>query len=186
MEQSAEMFSPAAESLRNYFELVGKVDDLCRRIESEFSGDLACRKGCSGCCRHLSLFWVEAVALALTLEGCSEAEAERIRARAVQHRPDDPCPLLENDACLLYEGRPIICRTHGLPLLMGDGDERRIDFCDLNFRDLSSLPARAVIDLNLLNTTLAAIDNLFVSEVFHGEPPEKDRLTISEALLLDL
>jgi uncharacterized protein len=186
MEPSTDMPHPAVESLQNYYGLVAKVDEMCRRIEGEFAEHLSCRKGCSGCCRHISLFWVEAVALALALDRQPEAKGEEIRQRAQTSQTDGPCPLLEGGACLLYENRPIICRTHGLPVLMGEGDDRRIDFCDLNFSGLSSLPAHVVLDLNLLNATLAAIDNLFVSEVFHGEPPEQDRLTIAEALQLDL
>lgn len=186
MEREAEMPKAALVSLRNYQELRAKVDEFCGRIEAEFREQLACRKGCSDCCRHLSLFWVEAVALALALEQLPESEAERIRAAARSATPEGPCPLLAEGTCLLYAARPLICRTHGLPLLNDAQGGAAVDFCDLNFRELSSLPARALINLTLLNTTLAGINHLFVSEIFHGNPPEKERLSIAEALLLDL
>lgn len=186
MEREAEMPRTALVSLRNYQELRAKVEALCGRIENEFREQLSCRKGCSDCCRHLSLFWVEAVALALALESLPDSQAERIRAAAGSATPDGPCPLLAEGACLLYAARPLICRTHGLPVLNEAQGRAVVDFCDLNFRGLGSLPARALINLDLLNTTLAGINHLFVSEIFHGHPPEKERLSIAEALLLDL
>jgi len=174
------------ESLENYRTLVARVDALSQRITDEFNDRIACRRGCDACCRHLSLFWVEGVALAQALEGLPEAAAERIRERARQAAADGPCPLLEEGACLLYAARPIICRTHGLPLLTGGGMERRIDYCPENFRGVESLPAGAVIDLERLNTMLTAVNALFISEVFHGQLPGQERLAIAEALLLEL
>jgi Fe-S-cluster containining protein len=174
------------DSLNNYRILVERVDVLGQRIEAEFRAQIACRRGCDACCRHLSLFWVEGVALAQALDDLSESVAEGIRERARRAAADGPCPLLESGACLLYTARPIICRTHGLPLLAGEGEARRIDYCPENFRGIDTLPAGAVIDLDRLNTTLAAINALFVSEVFHGQPPDRERLTIAEALLLEL
>jgi Fe-S-cluster containining protein len=173
-------------NLANYRILVERVDVLGQRIEAEFRAQIACRRGCDACCRHLSLFWVEGVALAQALDDLSESVAEGIRERARRAAADGPCPLLESGACLLYTARPIICRTHGLPLLAGEGEARRIDYCPENFRGIDTLPAGAVIDLDRLNTTLAAINALFVSEVFHGQPPDRERLTIAEALLLEL
>lgn len=174
------------ESLDNYHALVERVDALARRIEAEFRAQIACRRGCDACCRHLSLFWVEAVALAQALETLPEAAAERLREGARRAVAGGPCPLLEDGACLLYAARPLICRTHGLPLLAGEGEARRIDYCPENFRDVERLPAGAVIDLERLNTMLVAINALFISEVFHGQPPGQERLTIAEALLLEL
>jgi uncharacterized protein len=172
--------------LQNYRELRAKIDILCRKIVEEFSAQLACRAGCDGCCRHISLFWVEAVALAAALHELPAAEATRIRALAAGASPDGPCPLLENGLCLLYESRPIICRTHGLPLLALQDGKRTVDFCPENFQGLASLPGSAVIDIDRLNTTLAAINALFVADLFHGSPPGKERLTIAEALELAL
>jgi Fe-S-cluster containining protein len=173
-------------NLANYRTLVERVDALTRRIEAEFRAQISCRRGCDACCRHLSLFWVEGAALAMALDALPEALAEGIRKRARRAAADGPCPLLDAGACLLYAARPIICRTHGLPLLAGAGEARRIDYCPENFRTIDTLPAGAVIDLDRLNTPLAAINSLFVSEVFHGQAPGQERLTIAEALLLEL
>lgn len=170
------------ELLRNYRDLQARIDLVCRKIEAEFGPHLACQGGCDGCCRHISLFRVEAVALATAVNDLPPEEASHILIRARGASPDGPCPLLENGLCLLYAARPIICRTHGLPLLTLQGGKQSVDFCPLNFRDITSLPGSAVIDLDRLNTTLAAINALFVAEFFKNAPPEKARITIAEAL----
>jgi hypothetical protein len=170
--------------LENYRQLVGRVDALCRRVEAAYGQHLACRKGCDSCCRHLSLFLVEGVALARFLAGQDPLLLEKIRERARNAPADGPCPLLEDGACLLYAARPMICRTHGLPLIFSEGEGRRIDFCPQNFQGIASLPASAVVDLDLLNATLATINELFVAEAFQGTPPARERVSIAEALLL--
>ena len=171
--------------LQNYRSLTARVDALCQRIETEFGAHLACRKGCDECCRHLSLFHVEGAALAEALGNRPAAQAASIRRRARQSSVDGPCPLLDDGACLLYEARPIICRTHGLPLLIRLDGEQQVDCCPKNFRGVDSLPTPALINLEVLNATLATINALFVAEAFAGEPPREERLTIAEALLLE-
>lgn len=178
--------SAGRDLLQNYRDLLAKVDLLCRRIGEEFGAHLACRPGCDGCCRHISLFPVEAVALAAALKELPRGEAARIRGHAHEASPHGACPLLENGRCLLYAARPIICRTHGLPLLTLQNGARTVGFCPLNFQGLDSLPGNAVIDLDRLNTALAAINALFVAESLKDRPLRQERITIAEALALAL
>jgi hypothetical protein len=172
-------------NLLNYRDFVDKVNALCRKIEAEYYEQMACRKGCDGCCLHFSLFWVEAVNLAAALEELPESRVAQIREQARTASSDGPCPLLKDGACIMYDARPIICRTHGLPILLREGDIITVDFCPRNFRGVDSLPGDAVIDLHRLNTLLTAINAHFVSEFFHGKTPARERLTIAEALLLE-
>jgi Fe-S-cluster containining protein len=173
------------ELLQNYKNFVDRVNALCRNIEKEYFEQIACRKGCDACCRHISLFPVEAVNLALALRQLPESQMSHILEKARSASPDGPCPLLEQGACLLYSARPIICRTHGLPILTREHDKPTVDFCPKNFKGVASLPGNAVIELDLLNTTLAAINALFVTEFPGPDKPEKERLSIAEALLLE-
>jgi hypothetical protein len=175
------------EILKNYLTLVERVDDLCLRATEEFGAHIACRAGCAGCCRHLSLFPVEAVALARALNDLPAEQAAHIRGQAAQNLDDATCPLLSNNHCLLYTARPIICRTHGLPLLTSqENGKQLIDFCPLNFQGFDSLPGSAIIDLDRLNTTLAAINALFVAEWHKNTPSRKERIPIFEALSMVL
>ncbi|MGD0842921.1 MAG: YkgJ family cysteine cluster protein [Geobacteraceae bacterium] len=174
------------ESMQNYRNLVARVDALCRRILMEYGETFFCREGCDGCCRHISLFAVEAVALAGALSALPAEQGARIRNMASTASGAAACPLLENGRCLLYEARPIICRTHGFPLLADREGEREIDFCPKNFRGITSFPADVVLNLDLLNTTLAAINAVFIASRGDCTPPEQERISIAEALQLEV
>jgi hypothetical protein len=169
-----------ASLLANYAALVTRVDQLCRTVTDRFAGVIACRPGCDRCCRHLTLFPVEAYALLAAAQQLTGPERARLRQRLMEPASAD-CPLLVDRRCLLYMARPIICRTHGLPLLMATDGSRRVDFCPDNFQGFTSLPGEAVIDLDRLNEALAAINALFVSQV---KQPflAKQRLSIAEIL----
>jgi Fe-S-cluster containining protein len=163
--------------LENYLALLKRVDELCGDTAARFASHISCRAGCDACCRHLSIFAVEAAALRQALCALPEADAAFIRQKAQQSRSEDPCPLLHDGLCLLYQARPIICRTHGLPLLISRDGESGVDFCPENFRELSSTPGSAVIDLDRLNATLAAVNALSLATF-----PGPERQTMAEAL----
>ncbi len=175
-------FDPAW--LNNYQTLSARVAELCGRIEEQCREHLQCRQGCDSCCRHLNLFWVEAVALGWALKQVEPTQAALIRSRAEEVAEGGPCPLLMGGRCLLYVARPLICRTHGLPLLLEVTGERRIDYCPLNFQKADRLPPGALINLENLNATLTAINALFVKELFGAEGPPRQRLSIADALQL--
>jgi uncharacterized protein len=163
--------------LDNYLALRSRVDELCQKTSTLLQDAMACRPGCDACCRHLSVFAVEAAALRDALSALPEPDAARVRAASDSAAPDGPCPLLHDGLCLLYEARPVICRTHGLPLLIDRDGEKGVDFCPENFQGLSSIPGSAVIDLERLNQLLMAINALFLQS-----SPGPERLTVAQAL----
>ena len=174
-------------ALRNYHRLIDQVDNVCRRIQEGYAGQIACEKGCAGnCCRiHLSVFPIEAIFLAIALKKLSREMVRHIRQKARHTNSFGPCPLLEEGACLMYASRLIICRTHGLPMRNEYRGHRFIGFCRKNFRKLDPMPDDAVIDLDRLNNHLAVVNQLFVDE-FSDRIGLSPRFSIGEALLLDL
>ena len=111
--------------------------------------------------------------------------AHHIRVKARNTKSFDPCPLLEDGACLMYASRLVICRTHGLPMRSEYRGHRSIGFCQKNFKNLKSIPDDAVIDLNDLNAELQAVNRAFV-DTYPSQIASRLRFTIAEALLLDL
>lgn len=172
------------ETLLNYRNLVAKVDEHCRRVNHEYGNSISCRKGCDGCCRHITIFPVEAFALAMALRNSPAAESARIRNMA-RAATAESCPLLDNGICALYQARPIICRTHGFPMLSGPQGEEALDFCPNNFKGVASFSATAVLNLDLLNATLAAINKVFTASRDENKWPAKERLSIADSLLLE-
>ena len=172
--------------LENYQALVGKIYALCREIILASGDAIACRKGCDGCCRYFSVFLVEAYAIAEAVANLEPDRAALVRDRARSALDGDSCPLLDAGSCMLYNQRPIICRTHGLPILMKTGEVTTIDFCPMNYRHADSIEGRHIIDLDRLNDTLAAINSLFMKNKFSGILPPTQRLTIAEAVLLQV
>lgn len=167
--------------LDNYCQLLARVDALCRGIREMLAGRITCSEGCSSCCTAITLFPVEAAALNAALEALPEARQDFIRRHVTEHSGGERCPLLEDHRCLLYAARPIICRTHGFPIIYDEGSERKVDCCPLNLGDGEQpLSGSAIIDLDRLNTLLVAVNALFLSRAEASGLPE--RLTIAEAL----
>lgn len=171
------------EYLDNYQALVRRVDELCARVHSEFTGQIVCRAGCSSCCREITVFPVEADALLTAMKSIPPHAAAAIAA-AREGDSNASCPLLADGLCLVYASRPIICRTHGLPLLLKVDGESKVDFCPENFRGATSLPGQAVINLELLNQALVAINALFVENTTVAFLKSGQRRCISELITI--
>jgi len=121
------------DALHALLALHAEVDRKTGKLELLHAERLVCRRGCSDCCvDDISVF---------------EVEAQRIRANHTQLLATQPphapraCAFLDAaGACRIYDDRPYVCRTQGLPLRWFDEDERGArtewrDICPLNERD---------------------------------------------------
>jgi len=148
---------------------------------------MTCKKGCPGnCCqRHINVFPIEAAAFARSLLDLSRNLIDHIQRKAIKSNASGPCPLLEDGACLMYDSRAIICRTHGYLILSEYRGQRSIGFCHRNFKRPPDFSDVLVIDLAPLNKSLTALNRRFMDE-FSDRLPPAERLTVGEALLLDV
>ena len=168
--------------LMNYRDLLARVDQLLDCVQRQYSSQILCHKGCDCGCRNLSVFPIEALFLVNAIQDLPEESGAKIRQRAALASFWD-CPLQENRACSLYTFRPIICRTHGFPLLTHYKGQPSIGYCRNNFKDMSVIPDDAIIDLDNINRALRAINSSIVGELAHVmQLPE--RLSIAEAVLM--
>ncbi|HEY7495935.1 MAG TPA: YkgJ family cysteine cluster protein [Candidatus Tectomicrobia bacterium] len=180
-----------AEAYQRYQQLVARVEAFGQAIRQRYAGQVNCRAGCDGCCyQQFTVFPVEAQHLAQAVATLTPEARQHLRQR-LQSQDEawqmvdepQPCVLLEQGRCSLYNGRPLICRMHGYPLysaLIERPDGRHRDCCPLNFTDMSleAIDAQAVYNLDLVNQTLIAINQLFVRE--YGLPEQ--RVTIKQAV----
>jgi hypothetical protein len=82
---------------------------------------------------------------------------------------------------MLYESRPIICRTHGLPIVYTVDGHLNSDCCPLNMTEAETVSGTSVVDLDKLNTLLVAVNSIYVSQT---ETSETDlRISIAEAII---
>jgi hypothetical protein len=168
----------------NLKRLQSRVDDFFAGIVTRHAEHLACGEGCSSCCKgRLSLFVVELEPMLEAVSALDPALRSRIQARAA--RDPEECPLLEDNRCSVYAVRPIICRSHGAPILVRPDDPEAPptrDVCPLNFAgplSLAALPGPDLLDLERLNSMLSLVNRLAMAEA-GGE----ERVDLRQALTM--
>jgi Fe-S-cluster containining protein len=101
--------SHQAQVLEELTKLHRAIDRRARAIAGHHAGRLNCAPGCAACCRDdLTVFSVEAELI--------RREQRGVLAHETPHPPGQ-CPFLSAAlTCRIYEQRPYVCRTQGLPL----------------------------------------------------------------------
>jgi Fe-S-cluster containining protein len=177
-----------------YHKLIKGVDDLAAKLSARYSKHLVCRAGCSGCCHHhLSVFPVEAEEVRKVVEDMPEQirvrveeQAREVIKREAEGRPV-ACPLLLDDRCSIYESRPLICRTQGLPLLIEAEDgEQEVDFCPLNFtaqNAVDDLDEDHLVPLDALNLKLALVNLQHCRETGLSDESSGERIKLAGIIL---
>ena len=134
---------------------------LRRRVDDHFAAALRrspeqmrCTAGCDRCCHvRISVFAIEADRIAKRLAVLEVEDPQlRERVRGQASAPGDRCALLVDGRCAVYEERPLICRSHGVPVRVDDGTE----CCPLNFVE-GEAPAESVLVLEAVNQPLAVM-----------------------------
>lgn len=142
----------------SYKHILARADEHFREVAAAQPQNLQCGRGCSLCC--YGLFEIgsgDVPVLAEGLEALHPARRQMIVRRAVEivasskHpnlRECSPiekqqffertaavaCPnLSDSGECLVYESRPLVCRTFGLPVR--NGSKYLGDICELNFNE---------------------------------------------------
>jgi len=111
--------------MMDYYQLRNEIDSECRRLEEAHRNFLVCASGCTGCCMDFNIFPVEFHSIFEELKG-KKIEYNRSAS-------EGECLFVVNGLCSIYESRPVICRTHGLPLLSMGEEEWELTHCELNF-----------------------------------------------------
>ena len=142
----------------SYKRILKEADAFFRTVLQTQSQNLQCGRGCSLCC--YGLFEIGSGDIPILAEGLTKMHPARRkmvigRAREIvetsahpalrecspvakekffDRTASTPCPNLnESGECLIYEHRPLVCRTFGLPLR--NGGKYIGDICELNFTE---------------------------------------------------
>lgn len=135
-------------------ELTAKIDGFFARVEARHGDDMQCQTGCSDCCHvRLSVTGVEADAIrahVATLPAVSRAQFNQ--------GPVDKCAALDpTGRCMIYEARPVICRSHGAPIRMRRDSLPVLESCYRNFTHTEPAPD-CVLDQTTLSALTLAVD----------------------------
>jgi hypothetical protein len=139
-----------------YADVANKVDAFFARVSARHGRDMQCESGCSDCCAvRLTVTAAEGQAIRDFVAGWSSSRRATL-ATNVAAAPADLCAALDpNGRCLIYEARPIVCRSHGVPIRMTTASLPVIQACFRNFTERG--PAAADPDCILDQTTLSAL-----------------------------
>jgi uncharacterized protein len=157
-------------SIQLYNSLIEKLDAHEAKLLTKYGEFIRCEKGCAQCCILESVFPVDAFAV-YSAVASGFIDPESIKSDETSGR----CVFLKEGLCSIYSVRPVICRTHGYPVLV-DG---KADFCPENFKSLKSIDSEYILDLENLNRALASINIIFQKEI-ENELFLKERITLKE------
>lgn len=123
------------------------------KIHEKHKTQMECKKGCSKCCQtDISVFDIEAERIREWFSQLESAEVERLKDLWKTPHQEGYCVFLYQDQCTVYEARPLICRTQGLPLYVAS--ENVLDYCPLNFKE-GDPPKEDWLNLERMNTLLS-------------------------------
>jgi hypothetical protein len=144
--------------LDTYQELCRFCDSTWMNVQERYPNDLQCGKGCCGCCELESISALETY----IIRGFLDRQSIRLEEPASASTKDQ-CPLLSSGLCTIYPARPLICRTHGLPIRSTSLTEGAIDCCPLNFPDeeLQNIDRNIVLDVDVVTDNLMRLNMAF-------------------------
>ena len=127
-----------------YQELLTKVSARFELLSVHHGEHVTCAEGCHSCCHpSLTLSEVEARLISAHLQAHPS-----LRQRTLKLERDNPhdgarCAFLnERGRCEIYEVRPVVCRSFGVPLIQIEdprSGEASLAICELNFTSAEGL-----------------------------------------------
>jgi len=138
-------------SIKLYNSLIEKLNNYEIKLLQRYGGYISCKKGCSDCCVLESVFAIEAYMI----------RSSPIDTGVIsKSNKKKSCVFLKDKSCAIYPVRPVICRTHGYPVLI----DSKIDMCPKNFKDIKSIDSESILDIENVNKAIASINIIFLSE----------------------
>jgi len=139
-------------------ELTAKVDAFFTRVEQRHGDDMQCSTGCSDCCHvRLTVTSIEAAAIRTALAAWPEARRAALTANVAAAPPDRCAALDPSGRCLIYDVRPVVCRSHGAPIRMRQDSLPVVQSCHRNFTRTTP-DADCILDQETLSALTLAVD----------------------------
>ncbi len=162
---------------KKYGKLVKEIDLEAERLSKMHRNHLQCKNGCDLCCMDYNIFPVEFYAIYESLKSKNAAP------KTTKKLDKNTCAFLKDHSCAIYEHRPVICRTHGLPLLyMNDDNEWELSNCELNFKtfEFSRFIFQNTFPQDKYNSKLFMLNKEFISGFHEEEYDETDLIPLKK------
>ena len=151
------MTDPAAFTtlISRYHALGRYCDDVFAATLQVWRPHIRCAEGCAACCLLETVVPLEAYVITAYLQSRPPLAFEN----GATH--PDQCVFLYQNHCAIYPVRPLICRTHGLPLAYSA--QQTVDACPRNFTevDLAALDPQWWFDADRLAENLIRLNLAF-------------------------
>ncbi len=171
------MESKSKDHFERYRAIRNKIDKHVSSLEKTHRKHLACKKGCDLCCMDYSIFPVEFYSIQ------QELKNRENRVQINQYADEKSCVFLVDHACAIYADRPVICRTHGLPLIFANEDgEFELSACELNFTnfDFEEFNMDNTFHQDKYNSMLFMLNREFVSSIPENQFSEFDLIPVKK------
>ena len=157
--------------------LLHEIDQHTAFLDDMHHKHLKCKNGCALCCIDFSVFPIEFYFM-----------LNELKEQNVKHEPDrdlstDICIFLLNNSCTIYNQRPIMCRTHGLPLLYAnDNGEWELSACELNFTEFNfdDFTMENTLPQDKYNSKLFLLNREFIADFKDKKYGEMDLIPLKE------
>ena len=157
--------------------LLRQINKHSASLEEVHRKHMKCKNGCSLCCIDFSVFPVEFYFI------LNELRNEDTKHEKGENLNTEVCAFLRNNSCTIYQQRPIMCRTHGLPLLYAnDSGDYELSACELNFTDFDfeDFTMENTMPQDKYNSQLFVLNRDFVSEFTDKKYSEMDLIPLKE------
>jgi len=166
--------------IARYLALRDRIDAEAARLTALHGDNITCHPGCTSCCTNLTVFPVEFFAIR------REMDKDGVVPADIPFDPVAVCGFLHEGRCRIYPYRPIICRTHGLPILYLDDTSGalkwEVSFCERNFTGPGphEFTDETVLDIEELNAELYVINSAFVASLPEKKYHENSRIALKK------
>ncbi|HPY74446.1 MAG: YkgJ family cysteine cluster protein [Planctomycetes bacterium] len=129
--------------IQEYNEFKDDIDTIAKHLTEIHGIHIICKKGCASCCTNLTVWPIEYYSILYNMQQDNVQNIEP---------SDQSCTFLKNNECQIYTYRPIICRTHGLPITFQEDENsttQQVTFCEKNFTTLTTPDFHSQNTLNI-------------------------------------
>ena len=172
----------SSEHIKEYLSLRNEIDTQTKVLWDQHHNNMACKKGCDQCCLNFDVFPIEFEVIKQQVQ----KEYPKVLEQPLNEESGDKCYFLTNHECRLYNARPIICRTHGYPLLYmnEEGDQWELSHCELNFTEIDDdyFNEENTYPQDTINSKLFMLNKSYINSLDDKKYSEFDLIPLKELL----